>query len=256
MDQQPFPKPGGTAMSRRPFVIRAGKRLRPWINRVIARSSLVPNSPVLDAGLFAWTGNLEQHWQIIRAEAVNVLRHRAAVPPLEEISPDHAGIANDGKWQSFFLYGYGYRVCENCARAPLTAAIVSAIPGLNSAFFSILAPGCHIPPHEGVSKGILTCHLGLVVPANGCRMRVADCMVGWEEGRCLIFDDSLTHEVWNDSDATRVILLIQFTRPAAFPGNFVARAFLEGVRRTPFVQEARSNLATWEEAYRRAERQG
>lgn len=239
----------------RPLSVSIGRKLRPWVNRAIANSSLVPNSPVLDANLFRWTGTLCAQWQAIRAEAERVIRHENAIPPLNEISPDHARIAADGKWRSFFLYGYGYRIDENCARAPMTAALVEQIPGLNSAFFSILAPGCHIPRHKGVTKGILTCHLGLRVPAKAarCRMRVEDRIVHWREGECLVFDDSQQHEVWNDTDETRVVLLLQFARPLRFPGNAIARLFLEGVRRTAFVQEARHNLGDWETAYRKAE---
>lgn len=247
-----------TATPSRPLSVRVGRKLRPWINRAITHSSRVPNSPVLDADLFRWTRTLSAEWHAIRAEAERVIRHQSAIPPLNEISPDHARIAADGKWRSFFLYGYGYRIDENCARAPATAALIEQVPGLNSAFFSILAPGCHIPRHKGVTKGILTCHLGLRVPARAerCRMRVEDRVVHWREGECLVFDDSQEHEVWNDTDETRVVLLLQFARPLRFPGNAIARLFLEGVRRTAFVQEARRNLGDWETAYRNAEAQG
>nr|NIP16922.1 aspartyl/asparaginyl beta-hydroxylase domain-containing protein [Xanthomonadales bacterium]NIX11712.1 aspartyl beta-hydroxylase [Xanthomonadales bacterium] len=35
----------------------------------------------------------------------------------------------------------------------------------------------------------------------------------WQEGRMLLFDDSIEHEAWNDSDSTRVILLFEVWRP-------------------------------------------
>lgn len=35
----------------------------------------------------------------------------------------------------------------------------------------------------------------------------------WEEGKMLIFDDSLTHEAWNKSDRIRIVLLIDFLTP-------------------------------------------
>lgn len=243
--------------SARPLTIRLGKKVRPWLNRVIAHYSVVSNDPVLDAARFDWTLDLERHWQAIRSEAERILRHQEAVPPLEEISPDHARIAAGGKWRSFFLYGYGYRVPGNCDRAPETTKLVAGVPKLNSAFFSILAPGCHIPRHRGVTKGIMTCHLGLIVPdrAERCRMRVEDKVVQWQAGKCLIFDDSQEHEVWNDTDQTRIVLLIQFARPARFPGNFLAALSLAAVRRTAFVQDARRNLLSWDTAFSRAERE-
>lgn len=39
----------------------------------------------------------------------------------------------------------------------------------------------------------------------------------WTEGKCIVFDDSYEHEVWNDSDQDRVVLLINFWHPALPP---------------------------------------
>ena len=232
----------------RPFVINVGKKLRPWVDNRVAKSSHVPNDPVLDASDFPFTADLSAHWQAIRDEAAAVAAEPDKVPDLNTISPDHQGIAPKGKWRSFFLYGYGYPVEENIVRCPKTAEAVSRIPNLNSAFFSILKPGTHIPAHRGVTKGLITCHLGLVVPKEGdCRMRVDDQIVHWDEGECLVFDDTYDHEVWNDSDETRVVLLIQIKRPTRFPGNMIGGLFLWAVKRTPFVQEARANIAKWDE---------
>ena len=36
---------------------------------------------------------LEEEWEAIRDEALAVLKQRDAVPPLKEISPDHARLA-------------------------------------------------------------------------------------------------------------------------------------------------------------------
>ena len=44
----------------------------------------------------------------------------------------------------------------------------------------------------------------------------------WAEGETLVFDDTYQHEVWNDTDGTRVVLLIQFERPLRNPGKWIA----------------------------------
>ena len=239
--------------SKRPLSVRIGKKLRRRFDAWIARSSLVPNDEVLDAALFPWTAPLRAQWRAIRAEALAVLANPDAVPELKRISPDHGRIAGEGEWRSFFLHGYGHPIPANIARCPVTARAVAAIPGLNSAFFSILRPGTHIPAHRGVTKGLVTCHLGLQVPRGPVRMDVGARTVGWAEGETLVFDDTYRHEVWNDTDETRVVLLIQAARPLAQPGRAIADAFLWGVRRSPFVTEATANLAMWEQALRRTE---
>lgn len=253
--------PGAAADRRvppKPLLYRLGKRMRHRIGAVIARSSRVGDMPVYDTRLFPWIAEVESRWPEIRAEVDSLLAHEDGIPPLADISPDHRRIAPPGKWKSFFLWGYGYRNEANIARCPKTAAAVAGIPGLNSAFFSILAPGAHIPRHRGVTKAILTAHLGLVVPRRrqGCRMQVEDRMLRWDEGRMLVFDDTYHHEVWNDTNEQRVILLIQFRRPAGLLGRLVGGLFLAAVRRSRFVQDARSSLGDWEKAMQRLEREG
>jgi beta-hydroxylase len=244
----PDTETGMKADAKRPIIIRYGKYLRGFFDSLIASSSLVPNDPVLDVRDFAWTQHLRDNWQAIRDEAIAAALGNNS-PSLSSISPDHRAIAPVDMWRSFFLWGYGYRIEENIARCPRTVAAVAKIPNLNSAFFSILAPGTHIPAHRGVTKGLITCHLGLIVPRDGdVRMRVDDRIVRWAEGETLVFDDTYDHEVWNDTENTRVVLLIQFRRPLRNPGKWISDTFLGVLRRSAFVQEARDNVTAWNKA--------
>jgi beta-hydroxylase len=230
------------------LIFRYGKKFRHRISGIVARSSRVGNPAVFDPALFDWIGKLEESWPAIREELRALLALRDGIPPVADISPDHRRIAPPGKWRSFFLYGYGLKVEDNCRRCPLTARAVEAVPGLNSAFFSILEPGAHIPRHKGVTKAIITAHLGLIVPKQraSCRMQVGDEVVEWTQGRTLVFDDTYPHEVWNESEESRAILLIQFRRPVGLLGRIVGGLFLAGVRRSRFIQDGKTNLAEWE----------
>lgn len=243
------PKPSSALIPKRPLLMRIGRRLQPWTNRQIARSSRVGDKPFHDTAEFPWIAELEAHWEDIRAEAAAALCDINAIPPLAEISPDHRRIAPAGMWRSFFLYGYGYKVDENCAKCPKTAALVGKVPGLNSALFSVLVPGTHIPAHTGVTKAILTCHLGIQVPkaADKCQMRVTDQFTGWAEGKAFVFDDIYQHEVLNDTPETRIILLVQFRRPVGLRGKLIGGLFLSAVRHSRFVQDARRGLKAWAE---------
>jgi aspartate beta-hydroxylase len=89
--------------------------------------------------------------------------------------------------------------------------------------FSMLEPGAHIPAHHGQSNHYLVLHVGLL-GLSGCRMRVADQTIEWQEGRCLIFEDSFEHEVWHEGDEIRVVLLAAFWRPEINPAE---RALIE-----------------------------
>ncbi len=240
-------EPNAALIPRRPLVMRIGRWLQPRINALTARHSTIGNQPFYPTADFRWIAALEAEWETIRAEMEAAVADLAKVPPLAEISPDHRRIAPAGKWRSFFLYGYGYRVDANCAACPRTAALLRKVPGLNSALFSVLVPGTHIPAHTGVSKALLTCHLGLRVPARAqdCRMRVGEEFTAWEQGRALVFDDMYNHEVWNDTPDMRVVLLVQFRRPMRPLGRLVGELWLFAVRHSRFVQDARRGVERW-----------
>jgi beta-hydroxylase len=197
---------------------------------------------------FGWTGFLEASTPAIRAEAEALLRDRMSVPSVREISPDHAKIAVDDKWRSFFLWGYGVRIDANCARCPQTTKILENIPGLLTAFYSVMLAGAHVPRHTGPTKAILTTHLGLIVPKERekCHMDVNGQDVVWQEGRVVIFDDMYPHEVWNDTSEDRIILLLHIKRPLKFPGSMLRDLFFAGLRASPFVRDGLRNLERWD----------
>ena len=121
-------------------------------------------------------------------------------------------------WSAHYLWKNGAPVPENAARSPKTMAALEQvplprIPGRSPmAIFSLLQPGTRIPPHNGFINTRLICHLPLIVPP-GCGFRVGNEVRPWEEGRAWLFDDTIEHEAWNDSDRPRAILLFEVWRP-------------------------------------------
>ena len=133
---------------------------------------------------------------------------------------------------------------------------MAAVPGMQTAMFSILAPGKHIPEHNGPYKGVIRYHLGLKVPraADRCRIRVGDTYATWREGASLIFDDTYEHEVWNDTDEERVVLFLDVVRPLRFPMNVVNAVVLKAIAISPFIQDAKRRHRAWEESFERSAR--
>jgi len=197
------------------LTILVGEWLLDRLDRLVARFSTIGNPEFFDERDFLWAAGLEAHWTTIRAELDAVLERRDALPNFQDISTDQATITDDDRWKTYFLYGFGFRSDANCARCPETARLVAAVPGMQTAMFSILAPGKHIPEHNGPYKGVIRYHLGIKVPRDAarCRIRVDDTVVTWEEGASLIFDDTYEHEVWNDTDEERVVLFLDIVRP-------------------------------------------
>jgi len=87
------------------------------------------------------------------------------------------------------------------------------LPGRGpTAFFSILDAHTHIPAHSGVTNTRLTVHLPLIVPPK-CRFRVGGETREWRAGTAWVFDDTIEHEAWNDSDSERIVFIIDVWNP-------------------------------------------
>ncbi len=153
------------------------------------------------ASEFPFASVLETNWEKVLQE-VTALQGEHFIPWSEKY------LYKEG-WSTFGLYAYGLKIAKNCDLCPETDRLLSQIPNLMTAGFSALAPGTHIAPHTGYPDGVLRCHLGLVIPPD-CGIRVGNETQSWQDGKCLIFDDTAEHEAWNRSDRTRVVMLLDF----------------------------------------------
>ena len=197
------------------LTISIGERVLAPIEHFIGRRSLVGDHTFFETDQFPWVEHIERNWTVIRDEMATLLEDHDALPNFQDISKDQIEITDDDRWKTFFLYGFGFEAKLGVELCPRTAALMREIPGMTTAMFSILSPRKHILDHRGPYKGVLRYHLGLIVPedAAACRIRVGDDIRHWEEGKSLIFDDTFNHEVWNDTDETRVVLFVDVMRP-------------------------------------------
>ena len=163
----------------------------------------MPVDTFIDKADYPFTKILEQAYPVIRREMEAV--------SMDRYKPWYEKDLYTNKWLVFGLFAMGNKLNANCEICPETVKLLEKIPGLTTAGFSCLEPGTVIKPHEGFSKMVLRCHLGLSVPQpETCALKVAGVEGRWQEGKCLIFDDTLTHEAWNKGDKPRIVLLIDF----------------------------------------------
>lgn len=183
----------------------------------------LPQKPFYETDQFDWADDLEAATLDIRAEVTELLDRGAGFRPYVEQERnrpfrDFHGMQGDPSWSAFYLWQDGSLVEENAARCPRTVAALEKVPMTQmgartpTVLFSLLRPGAHIPPHHGMLNTRLIGHLPLIVPP-GCWLRVGNDTRAWEEGRLLVFDDSIEHEARNPTDQLRVILLFDIWRP-------------------------------------------
>lgn len=213
--------------------------LLPVVERPIDQFSLVGTGEFFAPENFPWTKQLEANWLSIRHELEAVMSEQE-IPGFQEVLPSQQSLTQGKQWQTFLLFGYGHKVEANCSACPETTRLIESIPGMKTAFFSILAPGKHIPAHRGFYKGVLRYHLGLIVPEpkENCRIRVGKTIRHWSEGESMIFDDTYDHEVWNDTDATRVVLFMDVVRPLPSPLSMLNEGVIKFISWLPEIQKA------------------
>jgi aspartyl/asparaginyl beta-hydroxylase (cupin superfamily) len=183
----------------------------------------LPQIQFYDRSDFPWLDKVEGATADIRAELLEVLKQGSAFRPYVQGDPrrprkEQSGMTDNPDWGAFYFWKDGEIVPENAARCPRTMSVMAEVPldrvknRSPSVLFSLLRPGARIPPHSGLVNTRLICHLPLIVPPN-CGFRVGNDARTPVEGKAWVFDDTIEHEAWNNSDQTRVILLFEIWRP-------------------------------------------
>ena len=184
----------------------------------------LPQRRYFEPSEFPWAKQMEAAAAAIRDEILAEMGQGGGrFSPYVVNNPDrprssYHGLVDNPEWATLELWEKGEAVPGLTDRFPATMAAAEAtdLPRITvrapNILFSKLAAGARIPLHHGAINTRLVCHLPLVVPP-GCGFRVGGETRQWEEGKLLIFDDSIEHEAWNDGDSDRIILIFDAWRP-------------------------------------------
>lgn len=183
----------------------------------------LPQIQFYDPARFGWAGDVEAAASSMRAELDALLTAGTdGFRPYIRTDPnqprlDDNQLLDNRDWSALFLCENGELFDDVVARCPGTWQAVQGAPlpriaNSPTVMFSLLRAGARIAPHTGTHNTRLTCHLPLIVPP-GCGFRVGSEVRQWEEGKLLIFDDTIEHEAWNESTRDRVVLIFDIWRP-------------------------------------------
>jgi aspartate beta-hydroxylase len=176
---------------------------------------------------FPWLDPIEAAADEIRDEFLAILQAEEGFTPYISYPPgvplnQWVELNNSPRWSAFHVYKMGKLVEENAAKCLRTMKALAGAPQPDqpgrtpAAMFSLLKPMTRIPPHTGVTNVRLVTHLALIVP-EGCGFRVGNDTRQWIPGRAWVFDDTIEHEAWNDSDKLRVVLIFDIWHPHLTP---------------------------------------
>ena len=187
----------------------------------------LPAIEFFDRTEFPWLDDIEAATDQIRDEFLNVLQTEQGFEPYISYPGDvpqnqFAELNNSPRWNAFHLYKMGERIEANAAKCPKTMALLDGAPQpaqagrTPAAMFSLLKPKTRIPPHNGVSNVRLVTHLPLIIPEQ-CGFRVGNETREWIPGKAWVFDDTIEHEAWNNSEKLRVVFIFDVWHPHLSP---------------------------------------
>jgi len=210
------------------------------------KALMFPYLPAIEffpRSLFPWFERLEAATSAIAAEAQAVLQHERAQlrpyvdfansTPMDQWRPLNRSL----DWSVYRLWHDGRPVVEHLEKCPKTAAALEQLPLCDietyapGAYFSVLQPRTRLPPHTGTTNTRSIVHLPLIIPP-GCAFRVGSQTREWRQGEAWVFDDSIDHEAWNDSNEVRIILIFDIWNPLLNRAEQdLVRAFTIGIGR-------------------------
>jgi hypothetical protein len=183
--------------------------------------------------------HLEQHVEVIRNEYLKV------APDLKSDyeSTGHSDSLHQGHWEWHSYLNKGSVQGHFARYFPETTKILQELRNddhllfegtpFGFCFFSTLGANASIQAHTAPMNLRLRIHLPLIVPSSpspletntneendelpACGIRVGPLVRPWIQDKALVLDDSYDHEVWNRTDQTRVVLLVDIWHPDISP---------------------------------------
>tara|TARA_Y100000385_G_scaffold66934_1_gene66718 strand:- start:33428 stop:34207 length:780 start_codon:yes stop_codon:yes gene_type:complete len=160
---------------------------------------------------FESTKLLEKNYSAIKEEILNFYE-RDALSFKANFTPYKY---KEQGWQTINLISFMLKRQSNIKKFPVLFDAVSKIPDLLTIQIAVLKPQTRVKAHFGDTNAIIRSHLGIVVPGtlpdigfrNGTEEKC------WEEGRVLAICVAHRHYVWNNTDKTRIILLVDTIHP-------------------------------------------
>lgn len=181
------------------------------VNMFMTGFSKLPNQPFFDVKDFPELKPLQDNWEVIREEAIQLQTQIKAAEKNND-----AGFNTFFKrgWKRFYLKWYKDSHPSAKELCPQTIALLERIPSVKAAMFAELPSGSYLGKHRDPYAGSIRYHLGLSTPnSDACFIEVDQERYSWRDGEATLFDETYVHWAENKSDQTRIILFCDIERP-------------------------------------------
>ena len=186
-------------------------------NALIYLFSRVPSTPFQRLEEFPQMTLFTDNWQTIRDEGLALMEAgKVAVAAKHNDIAFHSFFRNG--WKRFYLKWYDRPLPSAERLCPKTVALLTQVPNVHGAMFTLLPPGGRLGQHRDPFAGSLRYHLGLRTPnSDACWIKVDGIPYSWRDGEAVMFDETFIHEAKNDTDTPRLIFFCDVERPMRGP---------------------------------------
>ncbi|OLS64332.1 hypothetical protein PSEMO_06170 [Pseudomonas putida] len=186
------------------------------VNAFLYLFSKLPAKPYLPTEAFPELKPLQDNWQEIREEALQLL-HVGEIKSSQNY--DDVGFNSFFKsgWKRFYLKWYGESHPSAMKLCPRTTELLQSIGTVKAAMFATLPPGSKLVRHRDPYAGSYRYHLGLDTPNDeACFICVDGENYHWRNGEAVMFDETYIHYAANQTEHNRVILFCDVERPLKY----------------------------------------
>jgi len=182
---------------------------------------------IMDMDKFPELQEIQENWEMIRDEAMKLMAEGGFDSISDPDSPSYYDIGfrtfYKYGWTKFYVNWYGYTHESAKRTCPKTVELLSKIPSVNGAMFSVLpASGGQLTRHLDPMACSLRYHLGLNTPNHDdCYISVDNQNYSWRDGEPFLFDVTFLHYAHNNADTPRLILMCDIDRPMSLLGRLI-----------------------------------
>lgn len=153
----------------------------------------------------------QNHNQILQ-ETLDLLKTGYKGFPMSEIDDVQKKFVGNNQWSPIWIKFVG-QYANTAKYIPTLTNIVKQFGNeIVLLHISVFWPPVSLKKHSGIHMGVYRYHYGLYIPNGDTGMIVNDVYYRWKNGEGVIWDDTLPHTSWNQTNEPRLIIFADLLR--------------------------------------------
>lgn len=177
----------------------------------------------------------------ILAEVNDIIKDYDNITMNEIPSINEEWLKNEDKWRPIWIRFMG-EWSKTANKLPTLKRIASLFPNINMLYVSVFHPGMTIIQHKGVERSVHRYHYGLKIPENDIGLKIGNTDVKWEEKEGFIWDDTISHSAWNDTDQERIVIFADVFKDLSMINTISSNMIYSLSQRTKYVMDIKDRL--------------